>query len=126
VRDVSPLLGAGPADQVWRVSVAPTEGPAVAAALHAIQPEAHWFMDWGGGLLWIAGKAGLAGALRDAGLLKAGHATLMVAGAEDDTPRFQPEPAPVAALAERVRRAFDPQGILNPGRMHPAAGAPAA
>jgi glycolate oxidase FAD binding subunit len=27
-----------------------------------------------------------------------------------------PEPAPLAAIAARVKAAFDPRGILNPGR----------
>jgi glycolate oxidase FAD binding subunit len=30
---------------------------------------------------------------------------------------FQPEPAPLAALSKRVKDSFDPQGVLNPGRM---------
>jgi glycolate oxidase FAD binding subunit len=30
---------------------------------------------------------------------------------------FQPEPAPIAALSEGLRRQFDPRGILNPGLM---------
>jgi glycolate oxidase FAD binding subunit len=32
-------------------------------------------------------------------------------------PVFQPRPAAVAAVAARLRDAFDPRGILNPGRM---------
>jgi glycolate oxidase FAD binding subunit len=30
---------------------------------------------------------------------------------------FEPQPAPLAALARRVKAAFDPRRILNPGRM---------
>jgi glycolate oxidase FAD binding subunit len=33
------------------------------------------------------------------------------------TPVFQPQPPPVAAATARLRAAFDPRGILNPGRM---------
>ena len=50
-----------------------------------------------------------------------GHATLMRASQEVRacTPPFQPPSPAVAALSERVRRQFDPQGIFNPGRMQP-------
>jgi len=30
---------------------------------------------------------------------------------------FEPQPAPLAALSRRVKDAFDPTHILNPGRM---------
>ncbi|HBT40540.1 MAG TPA: hypothetical protein DEB21_00390 [Rhodospirillaceae bacterium] len=30
---------------------------------------------------------------------------------------FQPQPGPLADLSKRVKEAFDPEGILNPGRM---------
>jgi hypothetical protein len=30
---------------------------------------------------------------------------------------FSPELAPLAALTDRVRRSFDPLGVLNAGRM---------
>jgi len=32
---------------------------------------------------------------------------------------FEPAPAPLAALSCRVKEAFDPAHILNPGRMYP-------
>ena len=32
-------------------------------------------------------------------------------------PVFQPRPAALAALEARVKASFDPQSILNPGRM---------
>jgi glycolate oxidase FAD binding subunit len=48
-----------------------------------------------------------------------GHATLLKAPAavRAATAVFQPQPAPLAAAAARLRAAFDPRGILNPGRM---------
>jgi glycolate oxidase FAD binding subunit len=50
-----------------------------------------------------------------------GHATLVraEAAARLAVPPFEPEPAPVAALSRRVKAAFDPYGILNPGRLRP-------
>jgi glycolate oxidase FAD binding subunit len=48
-----------------------------------------------------------------------GHATLM--RASDDVriavPLFEPQAEPLAVLSARVRESFDPQRILNPGRM---------
>jgi glycolate oxidase FAD binding subunit len=53
------------------------------------------------------------------GVLKSGHAMLF--RADEETRRredvFSPQPAPLAALSERVKRAFDPKGLFNPGRM---------
>ena len=48
-----------------------------------------------------------------------GHATLIRAdeATRAVVPVFQPEPAPVAELARRVKMKLDPMGILNPGRM---------
>jgi glycolate oxidase FAD binding subunit len=48
-----------------------------------------------------------------------GHATLVRASdaAKARHGVFHPEPAAVAALAAGLRARFDPQGILNPGRM---------
>jgi glycolate oxidase FAD binding subunit len=48
-----------------------------------------------------------------------GHATLIRAPAavRAKVAVFMPEPAPLAALTQRVRKGFDPQGVLNPGRM---------
>ena len=54
VRDAVPLHGETGA--IWRVSVRPSAGPAVAAAV-AQAFGARWFLDWGGGLVWIAGPA---------------------------------------------------------------------
>jgi glycolate oxidase FAD binding subunit len=33
------------------------------------------------------------------------------------TPVFQPQNPGVAALSARIKQNFDPQGILNPGKM---------
>jgi glycolate oxidase FAD binding subunit len=48
-----------------------------------------------------------------------GHATLLKAPAAVRAAQsvFQPQPPAVAAAAARLRDAFDPRGILNPGRM---------
>ncbi len=117
VRDVLPFAGGGEA--VWRVSVRPSAGPAVAAA--AAAAGCAWFMDWGGGLVWIAGPpaaathAGIEAAARASGgtwMLMRGPDALRTA--VDVVP---PEPPALARIAARVKTAFDPDSLLNPGRI---------
>jgi len=110
VRDVAGLL-TGPGD-VWRLSVKPSDAPALVA-----KAGGQALYDWGGGLVWLLMPEGCD--LRaQLGQIK-GHATLIraSAGMRARIPPFHPEAAPVAALAEGLRRRFDPRGILNPGLM---------
>jgi glycolate oxidase FAD binding subunit len=116
VRDVKPLWDDASRD-VWRVSVAPLDGARLIAAL----PEAEAYLDWAGGLVWLALPAspdGGAGRVRQA-KGTTGHATLVRAAAEvrARVAVFEPEPEALAALSRRVKASFDPLGILNPGRM---------
>jgi len=118
IRDVHPLAD-GQDRSVWRLSVPPAEGARVTAAL-ALELDARWFYDWAGGLIWIdvpAGADAAASAIRTG--LREGHATL-IRGSEAvraAVPVLQPQGPALAALARRVKAAFDPMGIFNPGRM---------
>lgn len=121
IRDVAVL--AGDATRiVWRLSVPPADGSRVAAALAPLG-DADWFMDWGGGLIWLslppaddAHAPMVRGAL---GAAAGGHATLLRAPAETRSrvDVFPPQPPALAALSRRVKDSLDPRGILNPGRM---------
>lgn len=116
VRDVQPLAGQG--EQLWRLSVAPADGAAVAARLaEAGLPIAGRLFDWAGGLLWLALEAGRHGAAIREGL--AGHATCIRApdAVRAAEPVFHPQPPALAALSRRVKESFDPARVLNPGRM---------
>ncbi|MEJ1157684.1 FAD-binding protein [Prosthecomicrobium sp. N25] len=125
IRDVRPLWPeAAPETAVWRVSVAPTAGAAVLARVRAGAPGAGGFLDWQGGLVWIAVPAAVpeAGAGLVRGAVRAeggGHATLIRAGApvRASVPVFEPQPPALAALSRRLKEQFDPKGILDPGRM---------
>lgn len=119
VRDAEAFAGSD--DLVWRLSVAPTAGPAVVAQLVG-QFACTAFYDWSGGLVWLAvpGVDARAEAIRAAiAACGGGHATLVRAPAplRSSIPVFQPQPGPLAALSARLKEQFDPHGILNPGRM---------
>ena len=123
VRDVLPSAAAGPAGKrdLWRISTAPSAGAAVGRAL-AGKADAEILYDWAGGLVWAALPAAddaNAPLVRATVAAAGGHATLIRAPAavRAAVDVFSPEPAPLAALTERIRKSFDPQGVLNPGRM---------
>ncbi|MFO1032867.1 MAG: glycolate oxidase subunit GlcE [Hyphomicrobiales bacterium] len=104
---------------IWRLSVTPMDAPAI-VALISTQMNATWFYDWAGGLVWLATEnAGDAGAAIIRGALPSGHATLLRAGdsVKQAAGVFQPQAPALAALTDRIRQAFDPRGILNPGIM---------
>ncbi|MGB9370015.1 MAG: FAD-binding protein [Xanthobacteraceae bacterium] len=116
IRNVMPF--AGGARALWRISVAPSRGHEVAAA---IGEGAEYFYDWAGGLIWAALPAeGDCGAVRVRASLNGGHATLVRAPAaiRAAVPVFEPQDAALAALTKRVKESFDPLGVLGPGRMH--------
>ena len=114
-----------PGRAVWRISVAPARGAEVASAI-ASALDATWFLDWGGGLIWVAvhaqddaGAAVIRGAIHGMDGRGTGHATLVKASPalRRAVPVFEPQPPGLAALSQRVKEAFDPRHILNPGRM---------
>ena len=107
---------------LWRLSVPPASGAAAAARV-ADAADVRALFDWGGGLVWLgvigapdAGEAAVRAGVAAAG----GHATLVRADAPTRAARavFQPQTVGLAALTERIKRAFDPAGVLNPGRMY--------
>jgi glycolate oxidase FAD binding subunit len=105
---------------VWRLSVPPGRGAAVAMAI-AEGLDVRWYLDWGGGLVWLSvperGDAGAA-AIR-AAIAGDGHATLIRGspGLRRAVAVFEPAPPGLASLSRRVKEGFDPRHILNPGRM---------
>jgi glycolate oxidase FAD binding subunit len=92
---------------LWRVSVPPAEGWRIGAAIGEV------VYDWGGGLVWVPSHDGAA--VRIAARTAGGHAQLWRGEAEG--PAFTPVEGPLGALSERVKAAFDPDGVLNPGRL---------
>lgn len=99
---------------LWRVAV-PLTTP-IDALLSTRQ-----FIDWGGQQRWLRLPSGQATAFRALVAQLNGHATLFrpakskPAGIE----RFQPLPPPLLALHQRIKKAMDPKGIFNAGRLFP-------
>ncbi len=116
---------AGGARPVWKLSVPPAKGAALGERL-ARELAGRCFYDWGGGAVWLEtsdapdAHAGHVRRVLQEVAGGDGHATLMRAAPDirASVAPFQPSSPGVAALTERVRRQFDPQGLFNPGRMH--------
>ena len=93
---------------LWRVSVPPG-----AAMLNIVGDT---LIDWGGALRWLRTGAPAA-EVRTAAERAGGHAALF-RGGDRTGAVFHPLAPAVRKLHERVKAAFDPAGIFNPGRMY--------
>ena len=119
-----PFLPAG-ARIVWRLCPTPSRAPSVARSIQSALQSAEFFFDWGGGLIWLsldpeeAGPDASASIVRPVVKSAGGHATLAVASEaiRASVPVFEPLSAGLAELTQRVKKGFDPRGVLNPGRM---------
>jgi len=123
IRDVTPFAAKGPrgGGDIWRISTAPARGAEIGRAL-ADKASAEILYDWAGGLVWAAlprSDDARASSVHATVAAAGGHATLIRAPAavRAKVDVFTPEPTPLAALTQRVRKGFDPQGVLNSGRM---------
>lgn len=119
IRDVAPFCD-GSERPVWRVSVAPSAGHQMVAALR-LQVGVDAYYDWQGGLVWLRMEAEAEPQMirQTIKALGGGHATLVRADrpTRDAVEVFQPQEAALAALTERLKLQFDPEMVLNPGRM---------
>ncbi len=115
---------ATPPDALWRISTAPSEGARLVEDLKANHiPVDGLGYDWSGGLIWFATPNERVA--QDAEIIRkttgaiGGHAMLVRSDADtrDTVPVFHPQADTLAQLSERVKRGFDPELILNRGRM---------
>ena len=106
VRDAMAFAQSG--EDLWRVSVRPSDAVRAAGALAT----ARLVLDWGGGLIWAGVAPGTDVRARLAGI--GGHATLVRASPHTHARlgTFPPQAAAVAALNRGVRAQFDPRGIF--------------
>jgi glycolate oxidase FAD binding subunit len=93
---------------LWRLSVPSTTG--------AIVLNGEQLIEWGGAQRWLRADSGDAETIRSAVRAAGGHATLF-RGGDKAVGVFQPLAPAVARIHERLKTAFDPAHIFNPGRM---------
>lgn len=108
-----PFFRAGTGDAaescLWRLSVPDTAAP---LGLPGSQ-----FIEWGGALRWWRTDAP-AETVRAAAAQAGGHATLFRA-TDKSAGVFTAPPAALMAIHQRMKQAFDPCGLFNPGRLYP-------
>ena len=94
---------------LWRLSL-----PSVAPPLRL---RGRQLIEWGGALRWLKSDAPAAD-IRQAAKAAGGHATLFRA-ADKSPGAFSPLDPVLERLHRELKSAFDPSGILNPGRLYP-------
>jgi glycolate oxidase FAD binding subunit len=95
-------------DPLWRVAVPPATPP--------LRLPGRQMIEWGGGLRWLKSGAEPA-VIREAAQRARGHATLFRT-ARRSGEAFSPLDPVQMRLHREMKAAFDPAGILNPGRLY--------
>lgn len=93
---------------LWRLSLPSSASPLKLAGAQLIE--------WGGAQRWLRSDADAA-YIRERAAALGGHATLF-RGGDRTAEVFTPLPAPLLTIHRRLKAAFDPAGILNPGRLY--------
>ncbi|HSC95467.1 MAG TPA: glycolate oxidase subunit GlcE [Burkholderiales bacterium] len=96
-------------EPLWRLSVKSTTPPLDLPGAQLIE--------WGGALRWLRSRAETA-TIRDAAARAGGHATLF-RGGDKAQGVFHPLSPILMKLHRNLKQAFDPAGVLNPGRLYP-------
>ena len=119
IKDVA-LYAGNRSKPLWRVSIAPSQGHKLVAALR-LEAGIDAYYDWQGGLVWMQMEADPEAQLLRCYIraLGGGHATLLRAAdnVRRTVPAFEPLNAVEAALSQRIKEKLDPVGLFNPGRM---------
>jgi glycolate oxidase FAD binding subunit len=107
LREQTDAFFAGP-QPLWRLSVPSTSPP--------LELQGAQLIEWGGSLRWLRSEN--AQGVRDAARRLNGHATLFRAAYKSAGCFSRLDPV-LERLHRKLKDAFDPAGIFNPGRMYP-------
>jgi glycolate oxidase FAD binding subunit len=94
---------------LWRISVPSTAAP--------LELQGETLIEWTGAQRWLV-TALPAAQVRDAATRAGGHATLFRATNKSGGV-FAPLQAPLDRIHRELKKAFDPAGLFNPGRLYP-------
>jgi len=94
---------------LWRLALPQTAAPLPLAGEQLIE--------WGGAQRWLCSSAPAA-RVRDATAAAGGHATAFM-GHERGGGVFAPLKSPLDRIHRELKRAFDPDGVFNNGRLYP-------
>lgn len=95
---------------LWRVSVPP--------ATRTINLSGEWLIDWGGAQRWLKTSESVEN-IRTQVSKMGGHATLF-RGGDEHCEVFHPLAPALQLIHKRLKKVFDPENILNKGRMYEA------
>jgi len=93
---------------LWRLSLPQTTPPLALSGQQLIE--------WGGAQRWLCSSLPAA-TVRDAAAACGGHATLFM-GLDRSAGVFAPLKTPLDRIHRELKRAFDPDGVFNPGRLY--------
>ncbi|MFT4080652.1 FAD-binding protein [Rhodomicrobium lacus] len=107
---------------LWRISVAPSRAAPIVRALSAFL-DVRAAYEWSGGLLWLELPPSADASVTDVRRVLAEYdadSMLMRAprSVRSGIEVFHPQPVAKMNLVRAVKKSFDPEGILNPGRMY--------
>ena len=93
---------------LWRVSVPSATPP--------LDLSGEQLIEWGGAQRWVCTSTP-AQQLRETAAKAGGHATLFM-GSDKRVGAFAPLSAPLERIHKELKKAFDPEGVFNVGRMY--------
>ncbi|OEY65575.1 glycolate oxidase subunit GlcE [Marinobacter sp. X15-166B] len=95
-------------EPLWRFSVKSSAPPAALAG--------RWLLDWAGAQRWYRGEGDMEH--MEALAREAGGQVSLFRGGDRSGEVLHSQPAAVKAIQQRIKQAFDPAGLFNPGRLY--------